>query len=164
MKKILFSLLISLTTIFAGKTEICQSNCGTNFGKCLITTGDFLTCFKGQSDCSSDCFKGLSVTYANEKVKANVDVCQMSCGIDFGKCLVTTFDAKTCSWQGVSCYRDCLEGVKSHKKQEVEVRSDVGACDRNCAVDFGKCVMTTGDFKSCFLGQANCAFTCLKSV
>jgi hypothetical protein len=90
-----------------------------------------------------------------------VGICEKNCGIDYGKCLVTTFDIQTCTTQEAACALDCLKGVKSHKRHEVEVRSDVGACEQTCALDFGKCLITTGDFKSCFLEQANCAFNCL---
>ncbi len=41
---------------------------------------------------------------------------------------------------------------------------DVGSCEKNCGIDFGKCVITTGDFKSCIKDQAGCALDCLKSV
>jgi len=41
---------------------------------------------------------------------------------------------------------------------------DLGVCEKNCGIDFGKCLITTGDFKTCLKDQASCALDCLKSV
>jgi len=90
-------------------------------------------------------------------------VCQKNCGIDYGKCLVTTFDINTCTKQEAACALDCLKGVKA-KPFKIQVKNDVGSCEKNCGIDFGKCLITTGDFKSCLKDQASCALDCLKSV
>ena len=75
--------------------------------------------------------------------------CQKNCGIDYGKCLITTFDINECTKAESGCALDCLKGVKTPKKFEIEVSSDVGICEKDCGIDFGKCLITTGDFKSC---------------
>ena len=91
-------------------------------------------------------------------------MCQKNCGIDYGKCLITTFDINQCTKAEAACALDCLKGVKA-PKFEVKVSSgNVGTCEKNCGIDFGKCLIETGDFKSCIKSQASCALDCLKSV
>lgn len=91
-------------------------------------------------------------------------VCQKNCGIDYGKCLITTFDINSCTTAEASCALDCLKGVKSHKKFQVKANPNVGVCEKDCGISFGQCLINTGDFKQCLKGQANCALECLKGV
>jgi hypothetical protein len=167
MRRILLAFVgVAISAVMGGKIGDCEKNCGIDFGKCLITTGDFKECLKTQAGCSLDCLKGLKVQYASTKVKSDMGVCQKNCGIDYGKCLVTTFDMKSCTSAQAACALDCLKGVKTPKGPEVmmNVQSEVGVCEKNCGLDFGKCLITTGDFKTCVKTQAACALDCLKSV
>ena len=93
-----------------------------------------------------------------------MSVCQKNCGIDYGKCLITTFDINECTKAEASCALDCLKGVKAKKQFEVKTSKDVGTCEKNCGLDFGKCLIEGGDFKTCIKSQASCALDCLKSV
>lgn len=162
MRRILFALGCAIATVMAGEMGKCQKNCGLDFGKCLIQTGDFKSCLKSEAACSLDCLKSKSVK-SGIKVTQDMGVCQKNCGIDYGKCLITTFDMTTCTQQEAACALDCLKGVKA-KPFKIQVKNDVGTCEKNCGIDFGKCLITTGDFKSCLKDQAGCALDCLKSV
>ena len=162
MRRILLALGLTVATVMAGEMGICQKNCGIDFGKCLITTGDFKSCLKSEAACSLDCLKSKSAK-SGIKVSQNIGVCEKNCGIDYGKCLITTFDMNTCTKQQAACALDCLKGVKS-KPFKIQVKNNVGICEKNCGIDFGKCLITTGDFKSCLKDQASCALDCLKSV
>jgi len=42
----------------------------------------------------------------------DMGVCQKDCGIDYTKCLITTFDMETCIKQEAACALDCLKSVK----------------------------------------------------
>lgn len=48
--------------------------------------------------------------------------CQKNCGIDFGKCLVQTFDMESCLKAQAACALDCLKGVQV-KKHHPHVKS-----------------------------------------
>ena len=61
MRSILFALGCTIATVMAGDMGICQKNCGIDFGKCMITTGDFKSCLKDQASCALDCLKSVSV-------------------------------------------------------------------------------------------------------
>ena len=97
-------------------------------------------------------------------VSQKMDVCQKNCGIDYGKCLITTFDINSCTKAEAACALDCLKGVQSPKFEVKVSAGKVGRCEKNCGIDFGKCLIETGDFKSCLKSQASCALDCLKSV
>ena len=46
--------------------------------------------------------------------------CQKNCGIDFGKCLIQTFDMKSCLQAEAGCSLDCLKGVKVQSHPHVK--------------------------------------------
>ena len=164
MRRILLTLGLTVASVLAGKLGICQKNCGLDFGKCLITTGDYKACIKQEAGCTVDCLKTVKGGHKISVTTGDIGTCQKNCGIEYGKCLVTTFDMTACTKAESGCALGCLMGVKAHKKFEVEVSADVGTCEKNCGIDFGKCLITTGDFQSCLKGQANCALDCLKST
>jgi hypothetical protein len=60
MRRILFALGCTVASVMAGEMGVCQKNCGIDFGKCLITTGDFKSCLKSEAACSLDCLKSRS--------------------------------------------------------------------------------------------------------
>jgi hypothetical protein len=60
MRRILLALGFTIASVMAGEMGICQKNCGIDFGKCLITTGDFKSCLKQEAACSLDCLKSKS--------------------------------------------------------------------------------------------------------
>ena len=95
MRNILLTLGCTFAAVMAGKVGVCQKNCGLDFGKCLITTGDFETCLKTEGSCALDCLK--NVNGGTVMVSGSGEVCQKNCGIDYGKCLVTTFDIDKCT-------------------------------------------------------------------
>jgi hypothetical protein len=163
MRSILFAL--GVATAMAGEMGICQKNCGLDFGKCLITTGQFNECLKSESVCALDCLKTKTSKKNNKiHVSQEMGVCQKNCGIDYGKCLITTFDINECTKAEAACALDCLKGVKAPKFEVKVAAGNVGTCEKNCGIDFGKCLIETGDFKSCLKTQASCALDCLKSV
>ena len=41
---------------------------------------------------------------------------------------------------------------------------DVGVCQKNCAIDYSKCLITTFDMATCSKQEAGCALDCLKST
>ena len=76
------------------------------------------------------------------KVKQNMGVCQKNCGIDYGKCLIQTFDMAQCIKNEASCALDCLKGKEFAAKHNNQVvknvvvkTSDTATCRRNCAID-----------------------------
>ncbi len=77
--------------------------------------------------------------------------------------MITQFDIDACTKQEAACALDCLKGVKSKKPFKIQVKNDVGVCEKNCGIDFGTCLINTGDFKTCLKAQATCALDCLKS-
>ena len=164
MRRILLTLGLTVASVLAGNLGICQKNCGLDFGKCLITTGDYKACMMQETGCTVDCLKTVKGGHKISVTTGDIGTCQKNCGIEYGKCLVTTFDMTACTKAESGCALGCLMGVKAHKKFEVEVSADVGTCEKNCGIDFGKCLITTGDFQSCLKGQANCALDCLKST
>ena len=108
-------------------------------------------------------------------VAANdIGVCQKNCGIDFGKCMIQTFDMKSCLQAEAACALECLKGLaveekhseKKHHHHSVatKVESDIGVCQKNCGIDFGKCLIQTFDMKKCLQDEAACALDCLKGV
>ena len=82
MRRILLALGLTVATVMAGEMGICQKNCGIDYGKCLITTGDFKSCLKSEAACSLDCLKSVK---SGIKVSQNIGVCEKNCGIDYGK-------------------------------------------------------------------------------
>jgi hypothetical protein len=55
-------------------------------------------------------------------------VCQKNCGIDFGKCLIQTFDMKSCLKTQAACALDCLKSVNVESSlSKVQVK-DMGVC------------------------------------
>ena len=59
MRRILLTLGFTVAAVFAGEMGICQKNCGLDFGKCLITTGDYKSCMIQETSCSIDCLKSV---------------------------------------------------------------------------------------------------------
>ena len=110
MRNILLTLGCTFAAVMAGKVGVCQKNCGLDFGKCLITTGNFETCLKSEGSCALECLK--NVNGGTVMVSGSGEVCQKNCGIDYGKCLVTTFDINTCTKDQAACALDCLKGTQ----------------------------------------------------
>ncbi len=110
MRKILISFAIAVATVFAS-VEVCEKTCGDGFGGCYSTTGNYKSCLKSKASCSLDCFKGLQVK-SHFKVKADVGVCQKTCVLDWGKCVLSTFNMQDCTKQETTCALDCLKGVQ----------------------------------------------------
>lgn len=165
MKKILFSLALTAASVFASSgAAICQKDCGIDFGLCLISTGDFDTCLNSEATCSLDCFKGPLAKSHIKARKSEFSVCEKACGFDYGECLVQTFNIDDCTKQAINCGRSCLTGVEPTEKVEVTVQGTVKDCEKNCGIDFGSCLILTGDFKTCIRTQASCALQCLKSA
>ena len=40
----------------------------------------------------------------------------------------------------------------------------MGVCQKNCAIDYSKCLITTFDMATCITQEASCALDCLKGV
>ena len=124
---------------------VCQKNCAIDYSKCLILTFDMFTCSQQEAACALDCLKSAEV--------------EVSVSVWCGRCM--DFVAPQAE---AACALDCLKGVKD-PKFEVKVSSgNVGTCEKNCGIDFGKCLIETGDFKNCIKSQTSCALDCLKTV
>ena len=64
-------------------------------------------------------------------------VCQKNCGIDYGKCLIQTFDVTQCIKDEASCALDCLKGKEfaaKHNNQVVK-KAAVKTSDNAVCVD-----------------------------
>ena len=44
------------------------------------------------------------------------------------------------------------------------VMGDMGVCQKNCGIDFGKCLILQGNMELCLKQEAACALDCLKSL
>ncbi len=66
--------------------------------------------------------------------------------MEIGTCLVQTFNINDCAKQGLECGFSCIKGEESKKKVEVKVQSNVGECEKNCGIEFGICMIQSGDF------------------
>jgi len=78
---------------------------------------------------------GLTATV----VAKNMGVCQKNCGIDYGKCLIQTFDVTQCIKDEASCALDCLKGKEFAAKYNNQVvknaavkTSDNAVCVDDC--------------------------------
>ena len=67
MRRILLSLGFTVAAVLAGDLGICEKNCGLDFGKCLITTGDYQTCLVTEAGCAVDCLKSVSVQNGHKR-------------------------------------------------------------------------------------------------
>ena len=178
MKRILCAIIgLTASTLVSANMAVCQKNCGISFGQCVITTFDMKSCLQAQASCALECLKSVKVEHKHHhhdvtpEVKSELGVCQKNCGIDFGKCLIQTFDMKTCAQSQVVCALDCLKGVAFVAKYDKPVVALIensvgnqGVCQKNCGISFGQCLITTFNPKSCLAAQASCALECLKSV
>ena len=82
--------------------------------------------------------------------------------MDFGECLIKTGDFKSCLKAQASCALDCLKSVSV--AHGVAQSQDMGVCQKNCAIDYSKCLITTFDMLTCSQQEAACALDCLKST
>ena len=184
--RILSIIGLAIATVAANDIGVCQKNCGIDFGKCIIQTFDMKSCLQAEAACALDCLKNLQVAETHHhhgehkkhhhqsvetKVESDIGVCQKNCGIDFGKCLIQTFDMKSCLQAEAACALDCLKGIAFVAKYDTPVVhkaqnkvGDVGVCQKNCGIDFGKCLVQTFDFESCLKAEAACALDCLKEL
>ena len=183
MKKIFFAFLGLTASLVVADIGVCQQNCAIDYGKCLIQTFDMETCSKNEAACALDCLKGAQVAESHHShhhshhspavSQSNIEVCQKNCALDTAKCLIQTFDAESCFKQEAVCALDCLKGVEFVAKwneavvpyvESSEKAGDQGTCQKNCAIDVGKCLITTGNVEQCLKDEAACALDCLKSV
>ena len=44
------------------------------------------------------------------------------------------------------------------------VMGDVGTCEKNCGIDYGKCMILRGDIVGCLQEEGACALECLKTL
>lgn len=84
--------------------------------------------------------------------------CQKNCGIDYAKCMITSFSIIGCAQQEACCSLDCLKGVPhvpediptqvKHITENVEV-SSMEVCQMNCGFSYGQCILDTYDMEAC---------------
>jgi hypothetical protein len=107
-------------------------------------------CIKAEASCALDCLKGVKAPKFEVKVAAgNVGTCEKNCGIDFGKCLIETGDFKSCLKTQASCALDCLKSVSSHKSVKQVKDTPRSRCEKNCAIDYSKCLVLTFNMRTC---------------
>jgi hypothetical protein len=106
-------------------------------------------------------------------VMGDMGVCQKNCGIDYGKCLILQGNMELCLKQEAACALDCLKGLTveghyhgpNHRHHTPAVKSnEAEVCQKDCAIDTGKCLIQTFDMEACFKQEAACALDCLKGV
>ena len=148
--------------------EVCQKNCAIDTGKCLVQTFDMESCFKQEAACALDCLKGVQfVAKWDKPVVPYVEggdqgKCQKNCGIDMGKCIILTGNPPQCIREEAACALECLKSLSVKSTHKVKAGGEV--CQKNCAIDYGKCLITTFDMETCIKQEAACALDCLKSV
>ncbi len=100
-------------------------------------------------------------------VMGDMGVCQKNCGIDYGKCLILQGDMQLCLRQEAACALDCLKGVKLAAKLDKPFVAQVdpedhNRCNKNCAIDFGECLVLTNNRIQCMKVEVACALECLR--
>ena len=166
MKKIL--LIVGLTIASVLATDYATNHPDETLSECLQKCNDYSNkcpdkpkvCRKDIAQCGRYCREKDSkkIIVAGEMV----GVCQKSCGLDFGNCLLTTGDFKTCAKDQANCALDCRKTATG--ELTVAQSPDLGVCEKNCAIDFTKCLVTTFDMATCSKQEAGCSLDCLKSV
>ena len=156
--------------VVKGSGEVCQKNCGIDYGKCLIQTFDMATCLKQEAACALDCLKGVAfvakwdVPCVQKVTGKDQGVCQKNCGIDMGKCIITTGNVAQCMKDEAACALDCLKSVAVESNSKHLMQNSGEICQKNCGIDYGKCLIQTFDMATCLKQEAACALDCLKSV
>ena len=134
-------------------------------GRCLIEVGNVETCLEKAGDCSIKCIHGdAQVKFPPGPERT---ICEKNCGIDYAKCIITNLNLLECSRQEAACALDCLklEQVEvDSSKIAIEVERSGDTCQKNCGIDYAKCMITQFDIKECSKQEAVCALDCLKSV
>ena len=129
-------------------------------------------CTRDEAACALDCLKGkpfvakydAPIVKNIHNVEGSGEVCQKNCAIDYGKCMIQTFDMVTCAKQEACCALDCLKGgVKVQGLTHVEA-SAMETCQQNCGIETGKCLILTFDMEQCTKNEASCALDCLKGI
>ena len=173
MKRILFAVLgLTASTVYGSFTE-CQKSCGIKLGQCMVTTFDVKSCMKEAASCAIGCLSELKVEkHVQKKVESlsvkarkNLGECQKQCGIKYAQCLVSSFDLKGCTTQQAACALGCFMGEKTHHHHtaavQLDVKNEFSVCQKNCAIEYGQCLVTTFDLKGCSQKEASCAIGCL---
>lgn len=149
---------------------VCQKNCGIQYAQCLVSSFNLKGCSAAQAACALGCFMGektqehkAPVVELDLEVKSTFAVCQKSCAIEYGQCLVTTFDLKGCTQKEAACAIGCLGKLNVEKKQhfELSVKSEFLTCQKNCGISYAQCLITKFSIKTCTQEQAACAIGCL---
>ena len=141
----------------------------------MIMKMDLVGCLQEEAACSLECLKSVVVAsesrhhHSTPMVESKADVCQMNCALDSGKCLIQTFDLPTCVEQEKKCALGCLNGGAFVSKWSEPVMEHVSqkqdaACQKNCAIDLGKCIITTGNVPQCIKEEGACSLECLKTL
>ena len=101
MRSILFAVIgLAASTVYANK---CAADCAMKFGMCMLG-GDAGKCAKESAACAAKCFLPWSHHHDSHKkvksvtpqVKNDKAKCALNCGVEFTKCLMTTFDPVSC--------------------------------------------------------------------
>ena len=81
---------------------------------------------------------------------------------------------KLCDEEEAACLTKCHGAlglmVESHnhglnyKHHTPVVKSNIPVCQKNCGIDYGKCLILQGDIQVCIKQEAACALDCLKGV
>ena len=99
-----------------------------------------------------------------------MEICQKNCGIDSAKCMIQYFNPFKCAQEEALCALDCLKGVPFASQYTMPVPKlsnpdrSMGACQQNCAVDFGGCIVDTFDFPTCMDSHTTCSVQCFKTL
>jgi hypothetical protein len=128
------------------------------------------TCLKQEAACALDCLKGVAfVAKWDEPVVKHVSnyedkACQKNCAIDMGKCVILTGNVPQCLKEEGACALECLKTVTVKSFNNHVEQSAAEKCQKNCGIDYGKCLIQTFDMETCLKQEAACALDCLKSV
>ena len=136
MRKILFTLVAIATCVMAGKSsnrhgphrpdeiadhKACAKTCGVEMGNCIVETKDVDTCMKTAGTCGHKCLFGEKKHVKQDIKVTDIGSCEANCGIDYAKCMITTFALEDCLKQEAACALDCLKGLTVEEKKEVFV-------------------------------------------
>ena len=151
MRKILFTLASMAAVAIAQQASECSLACGYSFGKCLSDTYDVKSCIDKTGDCTVECFMQIrpAVNDNNEVTVQGHHEHHHQHHFDAIK-TQDSYDIKSDSDYEAS--------------EKAATYGDMASCQKDCGIDYAKCMITSLAIIGCAQQEACCALDCLKGV
>lgn len=110
MKRFIIAILAALAFVVSAShvhhithEEIyCQKNCSLQLGSCIVEKKEVDKCITK----AGYCYPGCS-PYAKRVDNLQWGMCEVTCGVNIAKCMITIFDLKRCGLDLGSCILAC---------------------------------------------------------